>query len=91
MIPFIIKVKLFRQDRKSVRLFIPLIPFWILFFALMVVLLPFVMFAAIILRKRGYAQLLLRICPMIFSLLFSLSGLSLLIEKREKKIELLFA
>ena len=85
------KIRIFQHDRRKVRLFIPLILGWSVLLALVAVLFPFVSIAALFLRKRGYGELLLRICPMIFALIFSLSGLSLLIEKREKKIELLFA
>lgn len=90
MIPIFMRMKIKEKGKKGVRLFIPIILVWILLLALLIVLLPFFLIAAILTIPAGIGFRILFIYPLIFSLINSLSGLAVHIEKPDKQFLLLF-
>ncbi len=86
MIPMFMKILIVKQNRKKVRLFIPLIIFWILLFALLLVFIPILIICALVFWKKGYGKLFIYAYPLIFSLVWELSGLNVQIGKGEKEV-----
>jgi hypothetical protein len=69
---------------------LPVFLVWILLFALMIVLLPFVLIAALVTWKSGQGKWLLMTYPLLVSVLFHLSGLHIEIEQPEQNILVAF-
>jgi hypothetical protein len=75
MIPMVMRLDVRKQDRKRVRLFIPVILLWIIAFALLVAALTFVLVAVLVTLRRGPGARLLAFYPAFFAVVFTLSGL----------------
>ena len=90
MIPIFMRMKIKEKGKKGVRLFIPIILVWILLLALLLILLPFFLIAAILTFPAGIGFRILFFYPLILSLLNSLSGLAVHIENPEKEILIVF-
>jgi len=89
MIPMLMRLKVGRKpDRYG--LLLPVFLVWILLFALMVVLLPFVLVAALFTWASGQGKWLLMTYPLLISVLFHLSGLHVEIEHEEQNILIAF-
>lgn len=86
MIPMVMRMTIQGKEKRRVNLWIPVILIWILLLALMLMMLPFVLLAGLILWKQGYGKALFLIVPMLFVLIFSMSGLKLDIESEHSKI-----
>ena len=82
----IMKIWIAKGNRNKVRLFIPLIIFWIFLFALLLLFLPVALICALVLWKKGYGKLFLYAYPLLFSLTWKLSGLNVQIGKEEKEV-----
>jgi len=87
MIPMIMKIHIHERGKKKIRLWIPMFLFWILFFALMIVLLPIFLLVGIIAWIRGYGRIYIFSIPMFFAVLWALSGLRVYIEDKDKRIQ----
>jgi hypothetical protein len=87
MIPMIMKIHIHERGKKRINLFLPMFLIWILFFALMIVLLPIFLFVGLIAWTRGYGRIFLFSIPMFFSLIWALSGLRIHIEEKDKRIQ----
>lgn len=74
MIPLFMRLRVGRNPDKY-GVLLPIFLIWILLFALMIILLPFVLIAAIFTWRGGHGKLLLLTYPLLVSLLFKLSGL----------------
>lgn len=86
MIPLIMKLRTQGRGKKGVNLWIPVFLVWILLLLLMILLLPIVLLAGLISWKQGFGKMLFLLYPMIFVLLFHLSGLKLDIESKNSKV-----
>jgi hypothetical protein len=71
-------------------LLLPVFLVWILLFALMIILLPFVLIAALFTWRSGQGKVLLLIYPLLGSLLFRLSGLHIEIESSGQNVLIAF-
>ncbi len=89
MIPLFLKIRLPRDKEKPLKVFIPLFFIWIVLFPLLLALAPFVLVAIAVLLPRGYGKILLIAYPALFSLICSLSGLRIQIEKVDRQISIL--
>ena len=74
MIPLFMRLRVGRNPDKY-GLLLPIFLVWILLFALMLILLPFVLLTALFTWRGGQGKLLLLTYPLLISLLFKLSGL----------------
>jgi len=81
MFPVWMRLKIRPERRRGVSLWFPVILVWVLLWALMLVLLPFVLLAALVTLRRGPGLVLLAVYPLLFSVLWNLSGLH--IEARD--------
>jgi hypothetical protein len=71
-------------------LLLPVFLVWILLFALMIILFPFVLIAALFTWKSGEGRLLLLLYPLLVSLLFRLSGLHIEIGSSRQNVLIAF-
>jgi hypothetical protein len=75
-----------KKGKKGVRLWLPVFLVWIPVLVLMILLLPIVILAALITWHGGYGRSLLMLFPMLWVVLFNLSGLRLDIETKHENI-----
>jgi hypothetical protein len=87
MIPLILNMRVRKEGRRQVSLFLPIFLVWILLLALLLALLPFVLLAALLTWSYG-GKMLLGLYPRLFSVLWALSGLH--IEVKNEKEDILF-
>ena len=90
MIPMILKILIVKENRKKVKLYIPVVIFWIFLFALLLVFMPIVLICALVFWKKGYGKLFLHAHPLLFSLTWELPGLNVHIGKEEKEVGIIF-
>ena len=86
MLPVLVHFKFKRPGRPGFGLWFPVIIVWIILAALLLVLLPFVLLAALSTWRRGPGRALLFLYPMFFSVLWNLSGLHLEVDRPENDI-----
>jgi hypothetical protein len=89
MIPMLMRLKVSRNP-KGHGILLPVFLVWILLFALMLVLLPFMLLAALFTWRSGHGKWLLLTYPMLISVLFSLSGLHIEVEQPDENILIAF-
>ena len=89
MIPILMKIHICERGKKSVRLWLPMFLFWILLFMILVILSPILLLVGLVAWIRGYGRTFLFAFPMIFAVLWAMSGLRIHIEDRDKKIQLI--
>lgn len=86
MLPFFMHFRIRKDGRRPFGLYFPVFLVWIILAALMLVLLPFVLLAAVITWRRGPGWALLIMYPMLGSLLWHLSGLHVETKNVENEI-----
>jgi len=86
MIPMIMKMRIYEEGKRSFRFFFPVILIWIFVAALLIVLSPLVLIAALITWRSGPGKLLLFAYPIFFSVLFQLSGLHVEIGNLKREL-----
>jgi hypothetical protein len=89
MIPLFMRLRLGRNPDKY-GVLLPVFLIWILLFALMIILLPFVLVAALLTWRSGQGRLLLLTYPLLISLLFRLSGLHIEVGSSEQNVLIAF-
>lgn len=89
MIPMLMRLKVSRNPNRY-GVWLPVFLIWILAFALMLVLLPFVLIAALFTWRSGQGKWLLLTYPLLISVLFHLSGLHIEIGHSEQNILIAF-
>lgn len=89
MIPMIMKIHIYERGKKCVRLWLPMFLIWILLAALVVLLSPLILLAGIVAWSYGHGRTFLFVIPMVFTMLWAMSGLRIHIEDRDKKIQLI--
>jgi hypothetical protein len=75
MLPIWMRIRFAKPGERRFTLGFPVIIVWIFVAALMLLLLPFVLIAALATRCRGTGRILLLAYPLLWSVLWSLSGL----------------
>jgi hypothetical protein len=86
MIPIIMTLRIYEEGKRKFRFFFPVILIWIIVAALLIVLLPLVLIAALVTWRSGPGKLLLIAYPIFFSVLFELSGLHIEIGNLKKEL-----
>ena len=89
MIPIFMRLKIGRNPDKY-GLLLPVFLVWILLFALMIILSPFVLLAALLTWRDGQGKFLLLTYPLLISLLFKLSGLHIEVGGRKENVLIAF-
>jgi ABC-type uncharacterized transport system permease subunit len=89
MIPMIMKIHIQERGKKRIRLWLPMFLIWILLFVILVVLSPIFLLAGLVALIHGYGRTFLFAFAMIFAALWTVSGLRIHIEDRDKKIQLI--
>jgi hypothetical protein len=89
MIPMLMRLKVGRNPNKY-GVLLPVFLVWILLFALMIVLFPFVLIAALLIWRSGQGKWLLMTYPLLISVLFHLSGLHIEVEHPDENILIAF-
>ena len=89
MIPMFMKIHIYERGKTSVRLWLPMFLLWILLLAIFVILSPILLLAGLVAWIRGYGRTFIFTFPMIFAVLWAMSGLRIHIEDRDKKIQLI--
>lgn len=84
------KINIRKKDKKGVKLFSPLFLLWIVLWALLIALFPLIPIIALYLWSKGYGRVLFLIYPFLFSIMWSMSGLSVLVEQKDNKLEFFF-
>ena len=84
MIPLILNMHVRKEPRRGVTLFLPIFLAWILLLAILLVLFPFVLLAALLTWPNG--KMLLAIYPMMFSVLWAMSGLHIEVKNKDEDI-----
>ena len=77
MLPVIVRLKVRKPGRRGFGFWFPVILIWFLLAALMLVLLPFLLLAAVLTAWRGPGPRLLLIYPLVASVLWNLGGLTI--------------
>ena len=75
MLPFWMKLRISKPGERRFTLGFPVILVWIFVAALMILLLPFVLIAALATWGRGTGRVLLLAYPLVWAVLWNLSGL----------------
>lgn len=88
MIPLIMKLKIVEDNRTKINLPLPLFLVWILLFCLSLLLLPFILIAALAFWILRNDLRLLTLFPKIVVILCALSGLVVQIEEKNKRVDL---
>ena len=83
MLPMIVRFKIKEPGRRGFGLWFPAIVIWILLAALMLVLLPFLLLAALFTWWRGPGPRLLLIYPLVGSVLWNLGGLTIDVDQKD--------
>jgi len=89
MIPLVMRLRI-QGSGKGFRLLFPVVLLWILVLAVMIALLPFFLIGVFITWRRGPGPALLAVYPLLFSALFSLSGLHVEVENAKNRIFMSF-
>ena len=89
MIPMFMKIYIKEKGKKGVRLWLPLFLVWMLLLAILILLSPIFVLVGLVAWFRGYGRTFFFVFPMIFAVLWAMSGLRIHIEERDKKIQLI--
>jgi hypothetical protein len=84
MIPVWMKIKVVEKEGKKVCIPLPLFLVWIIVFALLIAVFPLVLVAGILAYPFGYSKTIFYSYFMIYALIFSLSGLRVDVDTKEK-------
>ena len=86
MLPMIVRFKVKEPGRRGFGLWFPALVVWILLAALMLVLLPFLLLAALISWGRGPGIRLLLFYPLVISILWNLGGLTIDVGQKDRAL-----
>ena len=88
MIPMWMNMLIKEEGKRGVKLYIPLILVWIVLFALLLILLPFLLLAALLAWPSGYGRAILVVIPMLLAVIWSMSGLKIHVQSKDKQVYL---
>lgn len=86
MLPFWMRLRVAKPGERRFTLGFPVIIVWVFVAALMLLLLPFVLLAALLTWGRGTGRVLLLAYPLLWSVLGNLSGLHVDVDGGGKSI-----
>lgn len=86
MLPVIMKLQISERERRTFGLWIPVIIAWIVLGALLVLLFPLLLLAAILAWPSGYGRRILAVYPFLGTILFNLSGLHIELGRTDRHI-----
>jgi hypothetical protein len=86
MIPMIMRLYIVEEGKKKLRLYLPLFLLWFLMLPFVILLIPFVLLAALVLWPSGRGKNILRAGPAFVAVLSALSDLRIHIEKPGSKV-----
>ena len=89
MIPLFMKIHIQERGKKGVRLWLPMFLIWILLLVILVILSPIILLVGLAAWIRGYGRTFFFAFPMLFAVLWAMSGLRIHIEDRDKKVQLI--
>jgi hypothetical protein len=81
-------MKVEREEKRLFRLWLPFFLFWFVLIPLVLALSPLVLIVALAMKKSSHRKLMFSAYPILFSSLWSVSGLSLQFEKDRKKFSI---
>ena len=73
------------NDRRNLRLWLPLFLLWPILLVIALIMLPLILLAAIMLWFTGWGRMVLGIIPAVFSCLCGLRGLEVDVENNEER------
>jgi hypothetical protein len=82
----IVRFKVKEPGRRGFGLWFPAIVIWILLAALMLVLLPFMLLGALVTWGRGPGPRLLLVYPLLVSVIWNLSGLTVDLDDKDRAL-----
>lgn len=88
MIPLLLRMKVKQPERRPIMLCLPLFLIWLVFIPLVIGVSPLILIAAGVVKRRWHARLVLSVYPILFSSLWTLSGLHVKVEKDNKTISI---
>jgi hypothetical protein len=88
MLPLLLRMQIKEKGKNKIRLFLPFFLIWIILVAILILISPLLLIAAIVLWPLGYGRHILFAIPMLFAMMCALSGLKIHIENEDKKIYL---
>jgi predicted exporter len=86
MLPVFMHFRIRKDRNRAFGFYFPVILIWIILAAVLIILLPFVLLAALLTWRRGPGRLLLLVYPMTASMLWHLSGLHIETKGVENEI-----
>jgi hypothetical protein len=86
MIPLLLRIRVRKENRRGVNLWLPLFLLWLLVLPILAALLPLVLIAALILWPSGKGKLILYGYIMIFGLIGYMSGLKIDVRSGDNNI-----
>ena len=86
MLPMILRFKVKEPGRRGFGIWFPAIVVWIILAALMLVLLPFMLLAALVTVGRGPGPRLLLVYPLLGSILWNLDGLTVDVDQKQRAL-----
>jgi len=86
MLPMLVRFKVKEPGHHGFGLCFPAILIWILLAALMLVLLPFMVLAALITWQHGPGMRLLLVYPLIVAVIWNLGGLTIDVEQKQRTL-----
>jgi hypothetical protein len=84
------KVRIPRESRRPVNLYLPVFIVWLLLFAICLLLLPFLLIGAVFTWQAGHGKIMIFSIPMLFCVLWHLHGVLIDVESENEKIYLEF-
>ena len=85
MIPLIIRIHIVEENKKKLKLILPMFILWILLLPLIIAMTPLVLLVALILWPSGYGKTILRVGPALISVISALSNLHIHVEGPDNK------
>jgi hypothetical protein len=86
MLPILVHFRVRKDGKRPFGIYFPVILVWIILAALLIILFPFVLLAAVLTWRRGPGRWLLLVYPMMASVLGHLSGLHIETKNVENEI-----
>jgi hypothetical protein len=91
MIPIFFKLHIKNENnKKKINFWFPIILIWVIYYALLILLSPFILLAAIIALPKGYSITILSFYLYLFVIVFYLSDLKVDVESKKEKVFILF-
>ena len=90
MIPMLLKMKIPREDKNDLTIYLPLFIAWVILLPILILMIPLIIVISILTWATDFGRIVLFFIPMLFSLFWNLHGLTIDIEDRKNTIYLSF-